>query len=223
MTYHINTQDVHMLILKTQAVIIVFLFPVFQFDDKIDLLALLDTLNTKKTLNIDDTDTTQFDQMLGDLRGTSQKSVGVSLSDLDHVICHQTMSSADQLQCSLALSDTAFSCDQKSFTIDIDQYTMNGRARCQKYIEFKDQLGHELGCPALGSQDRDLALMCNIHQRLLRYETTAKDHTRYVVGKQFAVDLRTFLCGLIIHICMLYHTDHLDPVCLEVLIKSIQL
>ena len=54
MTYHINTQDVHMLILKTQAVIIVFLFPVFQFDDKIDLLALLDTLNTKKTLNIEE-------------------------------------------------------------------------------------------------------------------------------------------------------------------------
>ena len=54
--------------LPVQAVIVIVFLPVFQLDDKIDVLFLLDTLNTIECLDIDDSDSAQFDKISRDVR-----------------------------------------------------------------------------------------------------------------------------------------------------------
>ena len=52
---------------------------------------------------------------------------------------------SDQLQCSLALTDSAFSGNQQAFTVNVDQYPMNRNTRSQLYIQPPNNLCHKCG------------------------------------------------------------------------------
>ena len=54
MTYDFIAEELCVLLLKSQTVILVILLPVFQLDDQIDLLLLLDALDTEQRLHIND-------------------------------------------------------------------------------------------------------------------------------------------------------------------------
>ena len=68
MTCHFISKVFDILLFQSQAVIVIVFLPVFQLDDKIDVLFLLDTLNTIECLDIDDSDSAQFDKISRDVR-----------------------------------------------------------------------------------------------------------------------------------------------------------
>ena len=117
--------------------VVFFIFiPLFQLDDKIDGLGILNTLDTEQGLHIDDTDAAKLDKMPGDIRRSIPPgSSSLTLADLHHIITDKTMASLDQLQSSLALTDTALTCDQNTLAVNIHQYTMNGNTRCKLYTQ----------------------------------------------------------------------------------------
>ena len=92
----------------------------------------------------------------------------VDLTDLHDIIGYQTMSSAHKLECCLTLTDTALSHNQKSLAVDIYKHAVNGDARCQLLAQAVDQLRHELGCASLGSEYRQVALLRNFEEHLVR-------------------------------------------------------
>ena len=67
------------------------LIPVFQLNDHVDGLRLLDAFHTEQRLHVHDTDAAQLDEMLGNLRGTAYQGVVADLMDLDHVVGNQTV------------------------------------------------------------------------------------------------------------------------------------
>ena len=68
MTYDFIAEELCVLLLKSQTVILVILLPVFQLDDQIDLLLLLDSLDTEQRLHVNDADSAQLDKVTCDVR-----------------------------------------------------------------------------------------------------------------------------------------------------------
>ena len=68
MAYNFIAKELCIFLLQAKAVIFIIFLPIFQLDDKVDLLFFLYTLNTKQSLYIDNTDTSQFDKVSGDVR-----------------------------------------------------------------------------------------------------------------------------------------------------------
>ena len=67
--------------------------------------------------------------MLGNIRRASHQSLIADLADLHNIICYQTMSSLDQLQRRLALSDSALAHNQNALAEYIDQHAVDGDHR----------------------------------------------------------------------------------------------
>ena len=146
MAYYFVAQKFRIRLFQSETIVFFFSAPVFQCDDQIDILCLPDALHTKHGLHIYDSNTTKLDKMSGDIRCRTNQRIIADLTDLYHVICYQTMSSLDQLQRCLALTDSTLSHNQYTDTIHIHKYSVNGNTRCQFHIHPANQLRHERGC-----------------------------------------------------------------------------
>ena len=69
--------------------------------------------------------------MFCDIRCRTYQRIITDLTEFYHIIGYQTMTSSDQLQCCLGLTDAALTGDQDTFTVDIHQYTVHGNAGSQ--------------------------------------------------------------------------------------------
>ena len=118
--------------MQTETVIFFVAVPLFQFDDKVYRLGILDTLNTEQRFDIDDTDASKLDKMPRDVRRRSDQSDVTYFTKFYNIITYQTMPTLDQLQCSLTLADAALSCDQDPLTIDIYQNSVDGNTWCSQ-------------------------------------------------------------------------------------------
>ena len=129
--------------MQTETVIFFVAVPLFQFDDKVYRLGILDTLNTEQRFDIDDTDASKLDKMPRDVRRRSDQSDVTYFTKFYNIITYQTMPTLDQLQCSLTLADAALSCDQDPLTIDIYQNSVDGNTWCKLYAQPADDLCHQ--------------------------------------------------------------------------------
>ena len=129
--------------MQTETVIFFVAVPLFQFDDKVYRLGILDALNTEQRLDIDDADASKLDEMSRDIRRRSDQSDVTYFTKFYNIITYQTVSTLDQLQCSLTLADAALTCDQDSFTIDIYQNSVDGNTWCKLYAQPADDLCHQ--------------------------------------------------------------------------------
>ena len=145
MAYNLVSKILWIFLMKSQTVVFLISVPLLKLDNKIDRLGILNTLDTEQCFYIDDTDASKFDKMTCDIRCRTYQCLITDLADLHNIIRHQTMASLNQLQSSLALTDTALTCDQNSLAINIHQYTMNGNTRCKLYTKPADDLCHEAG------------------------------------------------------------------------------
>ena len=93
--------------MQTETVVFFVAVPLFQFDDKVNRLRILDALNTEQRLDIDDADATKLDEMTRDIRRRADQSDVTDFTQLYNIIAYQTVSTLDQLQCSLTLADAA--------------------------------------------------------------------------------------------------------------------
>ena len=85
MAHNFIAEELRILLLKTEAVILIILLPVFQLDDEVDLLLFLDALHAEERLDIDDSDTAKFNEISRDVWRRADQRVLVDLADLDHI------------------------------------------------------------------------------------------------------------------------------------------
>ena len=135
MTNNFIAQDFLILFFQSQTIILTLTIPLFQFDDQADALTFFNTLNTIQCLNINDTDTSQLNKISCDIRRCTNQLIIVGFFDLNHIIGYKAVSSLNQFQSRLTLTDTAFAGDQDAFTEYIHKYTMDGDSRCQFYLQ----------------------------------------------------------------------------------------
>ena len=128
MAYHLIAQIFGIILFQSQSVVLFVLIPIFQTDDQVNGLGIFYGQCTKQCLDIHDADTTQFNKVFCDIRCRTYQRIITDFTQFYHIISYQTMSSSDQLQGCLGLTDAALTGDQDAFTIDIHQYTVYGDA-----------------------------------------------------------------------------------------------
>ena len=121
MAHHLIAQIFVIFFFQSETVVFLLLVPVLQTNDQINILGILNTGDTEQCLHINDSDTTLFDKVFGDIRCGSNKRLITDLADLNSIICNQTMSSLDQFQRRLGLTDAALTGDQDTLAVDIHQ------------------------------------------------------------------------------------------------------
>ena len=148
--------------MKSETIIFFIAVPLFKFDDKINRLRIFNTFYTKQCLDINNTDAAKFDKMTGNIRCRAYQSDITDFTQLYNIIAYKTMSSFDQLQCSFTLTNTALSCDQNSFAINIYKHTMNGNTWSQLNTKPADNLCHQTGSGSLCNKCRHIVFDCHI-------------------------------------------------------------
>ena len=109
------------------------------------------------------------------------QGVLIDLTDLDHVIRHQTMAAPNQFQSRLGLADAALSGNQKSLSIDIDQDPMDAGGRGQLQVQIIDQFRGELAGRRAGPQKGNIVPVGRLQKRILRLKAPAENHRRDIV------------------------------------------
>ena len=95
MADHLIAEKLRVAVLQAQPVVLFVLVPVLQLNDHVDILGIFYALNTVQGLHINDTDTSQLDEVLGDIRRTSYQSRVTDFADLYNIIGYKTMSALD--------------------------------------------------------------------------------------------------------------------------------
>ena len=156
MAYNLVSKIFCVLLMQSQTVVFFFFVPLFQFDNKVYRLGILNTLNTEQSLDIDDADATKFNEVTCDIRSRTYQCYITDFTKFYNIITDKTVSTFDQFQSSLTLTDPALTCDQDTFTIYIHKYAMDGNTRCKLYTKPADDLCHEAGCGALCHKCRNI-------------------------------------------------------------------
>ena len=119
--------------MKSQTVIFFISVPLFQFNNKVYRLGIFNTLNTKQSLNINNTYTTQFNEMSCNVRRRTYQGYITDFTKFNNIITYKTMTTFDQFQSSFTLTNSTFASDQDAFTIYIHKYTVNRDTWCKLY------------------------------------------------------------------------------------------
>ena len=121
----------------------------------------------------------------------------IDLPDLHHIIRYQTVSSANQFQSGLTLTDSAVPCDHQSFPVYIHQHSVNGDTWCQLFTQSIDELCHKFrGLPAR-SQHRNAIGHSLFQKNRIRFQIPAENHTGHIKFQKRAIaDLLLLLAHL---------------------------
>ena len=102
MADHAIAQILDIVLLESQAVEILVLTPLFQFNDQVYILTVAHARHAEQRLDVYNSDASELDQVLGDLGRRSDQCVLAHLADLHHVVGDQSVPSLDQLVCALS-------------------------------------------------------------------------------------------------------------------------
>jgi len=102
--------------------------------------------------------------------------------DLNHIVGDQTVTTLDQLQSSLTLTDATLAHDQDTFTIDIHQNTMDRNTWCQFHAKPADNFCHQVRCDAMAGKQRLVIFLRQLDHILIRFCPGGIDHTRNIAG-----------------------------------------
>ena len=162
MAYNLISKILCIFLMQAETVIFFVSVPLFQFDNQIHRLCILNALNTKQSFDIDNTNTTKFNEMSCDIRCRAHQRHITDFTKFYNIITDKTMSSFDQFQRSLTLANSALTCDQDTFTIYIHKHTMDGNTWCQLYTQPADNLSHKTGSCTLCHESRNIIFNCQI-------------------------------------------------------------
>ena len=188
MADNLVSKELNILFFQAQTVVFFLFVPLLELDDKIDGLGIFYALDTKQCLDVDDTDTAQLDKVTRDIRCRSDQRNVADTADFNHIITDETMASFDQLQCSLALSDSALAHDQNALAEYIDQHAVDGDHRGKLDIQPADDFSHENGSRFVYRKGRYLITIAQIQnfrsRNHLRCENDTWDLTAYKLFKR---------------------------------------
>ena len=196
--------------MKSKPVIFFVPIPLFKFDNKVNRLCILNTLYTKQCLDINDTDTTKFNKMTGNIRCRSDQSNVTDFTKFYDIITYKTMTTLDQFQSGLALADSALTCNQDSFTINIDKYTMNGDTWCKLYTKPADDFSHKTGCCPLCHKCRYIIFDRHVDHILRRLCHGAENNARNLTGNKTLIFHHTLLITELHQIRIFYISNDLN-------------
>ena len=180
MAYNSISQEFGIFLFQPQSIIFFIPIPLFQLDHHVDRLVIFYTLHTIQCLDINDTNSTQFNKMPGNIRCCSHQRYIADLTDLYHIIRYQTVSTLDQFQGSLTFADTALPHDQHAFAKYIHQYSVNRYTRCQFFIHPANDLRHEIRSGFFCPEYRHSIDIAQIQQFRIRLCLGSKYNTRYL-------------------------------------------
>ena len=143
MAHNPVSENLGVCLLQSETVILLILVPLLKLDNHVYALCLLDTLNSEKALDIYNTDSAKLYKMPCDIRCCSDKCLITYLLNLNNIIRYKTMSSLDELQRCLTLTDTALTHNKNTLAEYINQYTMNRDCRCKLYLKPTYNLRHK--------------------------------------------------------------------------------
>ena len=154
--------------------------------------------------------------MLRDVRCGTDQGIVTDLAKLHHVIRHQTVSTLDQFQSGLRLTDTALPRDQHALAVDIYKNAVHGDAGRQLYVQPADDLRHEGGSRLLRHEHGDLMLIRDLQEDLVRLQFPAEHHAGDgLIAQKLVIDLALSLFGQPSHIGIFHEPDDLQTGCVK--------
>ena len=120
MAHNLIAKIFYVFFLKSKSVILSVLVPVLKLDNHIYFLSFLNTFNTEKCLDINNTNASKLYKILGNSRCASNQSLVTDLSDFNRIVSYKTMSSFYKFKRGLALTNTRLTCDKYTYTIYIN-------------------------------------------------------------------------------------------------------
>ena len=162
MAHDLVSKILGVLLMKSQTVILLVAVPLFQLNNQVYRLGILNALNTEQGLHINDTNTAKLNKMTCDIRCRTNQCNITYLTKLYNIITYKTVTTLDQLKGSLALADSTFTCDQDALAINIHKHTVNGNTRCQLNAQPTDDLSHQTGGGSLCHKCRNIVFVCKI-------------------------------------------------------------
>ena len=158
--------------------------------------------------------------MTCDVRRTADEGVVRYLAKLDDVIRHETMTTLDQLERRLGLTDTGIAHDQHALTVYIDEHTVHGNHRCHPDLQPADDRCLQLRRHTRRLQQRDTRIATRLDHTAVRLDATRIDDDRNRILRQRCI-LRTALRCIEGHqVRGLYITDDLHTLRIKLIKKA---
>ena len=210
MAYYLISKVLCILLMQSKTIVFLVSVPLLKLDHEIDRLGILNALNTEQCFYIDDTDTTKFDKVTCDIRRRSHQCYVTDLTDFNNIITDKTMTSLDQLQGCLALTDTTLTCDQDSLAVNINQHTMNRNTWCKLHAQPADDLCHKAGSCSFCHECRNIIFNSQIDHVLRRTGHGTENNTWDLAGNETFIFKTSLLLIKLHQIRILYISDDLN-------------
>ena len=129
----------------------------------------------------------------------------------------------DQLQGHLTFTDTAFTGDQYTFTVNVYQHAVDADARCQFHLQPAGTLCRKRGSIFVTAQDRDSHFFRCFFVLFCYRKIPAEYNTWHFIGHDLSQHLGTFLYTDLFHISIFHLSDDLDTMVVKIIKKICQL
>jgi hypothetical protein len=118
--------------------------------------------------------------MLNHIEPPSNQRRGGLLLDVDHIICHESVSTKNEIQCTLTLPDPTFAQDEDPYPKNIDEHTVDAAGRGKLFFqEFGDPL-YEIKRPEVGSKQWNIPLVGFMKKEFGNFKVSSDDQARYI-------------------------------------------
>ena len=125
MTYNFIAEYLCILFFKSHTVIVCVLIPLFKLYYKVYRLCILNAFNTEQCFCINYSYSPKFNKMSCYIRRSSYKRLIALFYNLNNIIRYKTVSSVNKFKSHLTFTYSAFTHYQNTFTVNINQNSMN--------------------------------------------------------------------------------------------------
>ena len=206
---HRDAQDGLGECLQRQALVAVFhRAAAHQVDDELDGHAAAHGAFAEDGADVDETQAADFQKALQQRRAATDDGVLADALDVDHVISHQAVSTADEFQGQLALAQARVAGDEHAHAQHVHQHAVHGGVVLVGQRLFQG-LDERAGGQS-AAQQRQVVPVAEIHQGTGRFLTVRDDQCRGTGGKKGLVQPVAPMTIQLAVVVQLAQTEHGD-------------
>ena len=211
----VDAQDVDSLVIQTETVVHLFGIPGLQVDHQVNSLGFLDRAHTEESAHVHDTDAAKLDIITDQLGGGTHQGLGGNPSDLHGVVGDESVSSLDQLNGGLALTDAAVAKDQHTLSVDLHKHAVAGDTGSEVGVQIGNDRRHECAGALLGAKQGDGVLLGKGHHFIKAGQIGGQNQCHGLQTEEALQSFDSLLVGKLGKILMLHASDQLDSVGLK--------
>src|SRR4030042_2968122 len=118
--------------------------------------------------------------MLNHIEPPSNQRRGGLFLDVDHIICHESVSTKNKIQCTLTLPDPTFAQDEDPYPKNIDEHTVDAAGRGKfLFQEFSDPL-YEIKRSKVGSKQRNAPIVGFMKKEFRNFKVSSDNQARQI-------------------------------------------